>query len=180
MKYEPPEPINLSYPEQRGYHLVWRYFETSPVAYENWGPAGDAMFDLTQSLMVRSAIPQIRLDLFADLCYADAGYTSPQQVFESRGICGKAIFRHPDFYPHLQFFIFGPHLPLLFIEGLCDMLNDDERASEKYGDFIEKSVQRFSLDRNEIAPELFRLGIEIGMGIECAKTLRTAASATSD
>ncbi len=140
------------------------------------------METLIKSLLDRNAVPQVRLRLFCDPDYAETGNKCPQQVFESNGTSGNAIFRHPHFIPYLRHFIHGPDLPRAAIDGLCKILNDDLGTSggvmDQYRKHARECVRRYGLVASDAATEFFRLGVEIGMEIHRARTLRDAARST--
>jgi hypothetical protein len=83
---------------------------------------------------------------------------------------------------YLKHFINGPDLPQPVIEGLCKILNESMGTSgmvmDQYCRFARESVRKHGLDRAKAATEFFRLGVEIGMSVDNARTLRDAAHTT--
>jgi len=108
--------------------------------------------------------------------------TSRQQVFESNATTGNAIYRHPHFIPYIHHWIRGPDLPKDVIDGLCRILNEDHATSgmvmDQYREHARASVRKHGLTPTNAATEFFRLGVEIGMEIDDARTLRDAARST--
>ncbi len=182
MEYASPKPVELTPDEQEKFALVKQYFVGHSFGSGDWEPVADAMESLVESLLKRGAIPEKRLKLFTDPAFAEVGNKSRKQIFESNGTSGDEIFRHPHFFEHLKYFIKGPNLPKPVIEGLCKILNDELGTSgmvfDQYRKFARDSVRQFKLDRIDAAHEFFRLGVEIGMQVEDARTLRDAAKST--
>lgn len=174
MKYERPKPIELTATEAELYSRI----PTNP-GHDGWHEVADAMEALFESLRDRQAIPEVRLGVFFDPAYAETGNKSRQQVFESNGTSGSDMYRHPHFMPYLRYFIYGPDLPKSAIEGLCKILNDDAGTSgmvmDQYRKHARSCVRQFGLDQGKAATEFLRLGIEIGMELHAARTLREAA-----
>lgn len=177
MDYAPPQPIELTDAEAELYAKI----PASPLR-EGWREVADAMEALTDSLLERNAVPVVRLQLFSDPEFAEKGTKSRQQVFELNGTSGREIFRHPHFIEYLRHFINGPNLPKPAIEGLCQILNDDHGTSDmvmdQYRKHARSSVREFGLNPSDAGTEFFRLGVEIGMELYDARTLRDAARST--
>ena len=177
MDYAAPQSIELTEFESGLYARI-----PQRPSHDGWHDVADAMEQLVLSLLDRKAVPEVRLRLFCDPDYAEKGSKSRQQVFESNGTSGNDIFRHPHFIPYLRHFIDGPDLPKDAIDGLCKILNDDMGTSgmlmDQYRKHARASVRKHGLDAGHAATEFFRLGVEIGMEIHDARTLRDAAKST--
>ncbi|MEK6257040.1 MAG: hypothetical protein AABP62_00350 [Planctomycetota bacterium] len=177
MKYRPPQSVELTDEEAKLYSQI----PESP-SHDGWHAVADAMEALFKSLEERQAIPEIRLQVFCDPNYAETGNKSRQEVFESNGTVGRDICRHPHFIPYLRYFIHGPNLPKTAIDGLCKILNDDVGTSgmvlDQYRKHARACVRQHRLNASDAATEFFRLGVEIGMEIHSARTLRDAARTT--
>jgi len=64
------------------------------------------MAGLTESLLERGAIPEVRLLYFTDPERNPGGRgKSRQQVFENNGISGTEIYAHGNFLKFLEYFI---------------------------------------------------------------------------
>lgn len=177
MNHVVPQSIELTDSESELYSRIPR----SPT-HDGWSEVADAMESLVRSLLDRNAVAEVRLRLFCDSDYAETGSKSRQQVFESNGTAGIAIYRHPHFIPYLRHWIHGPILPKDAIDGLCIILNEDHGTSGMVMDQCRRharvSVRKHGLNQSQAATEFFRLGVEIGMEIHAARTLRDAARST--
>jgi len=174
MNYLSPESIELTQSEAALYSRI-----PETATHDGWEDVADAMEPLVTSLLERNAVPEVRLCLFCDPEYAEKGNRSPQQIFESNGTAGNALYRHPHFIPYLRHFIGGPNLPKDVIEGLCAILNEDRGTSgmvmDQWCKHARASVRSHGLNKSRAATEFFRLGVEIGMPVDDARTLRDAA-----
>lgn len=177
MNYVAPQSIELTESETELYSRI----SESP-AHDGWNDIAKAMEALVESLLNRNAVPEIRLRLFCDSDYAETGNKSRQQVFESNGTTGSGIYRHPHFIPYLRHWIDGPSLPQEAIDGLCTILNENLGTSgmvmDQYRKHARASIRKHGLSPSIAATEFFRLGVEIGMEIDEARTLRNAARST--
>lgn len=177
MNYFSPESIELTQSEAALYSRI-----PETPTHDGWEDIADAMEALVTSLLERNAVPEVRLRLFRDPEYAETRNRSPQQIFESNGTAGNAIYRHPHFIPYLRHFIDGPNLPKDAIEGLCTILNEDRGTSgmvmDQWRKHARASVRKHGLNKSRAATEFFRLGVEIGMPVHDARTLRYAARST--
>lgn len=178
MRYLPPQPVALTTEEQ----ALWEFILTENARghpHPDWMPVADAMQSLMESLLGRNAIPEIRIRLFKEPGLAEKGSRSRLEVFEGNGTRGKAIFGHGNFPSYLKHFIDGPDLPAAAIHGLCRILNEDAGTSgmvmDQWRSHAKKCVREFHLERHKAATEFFRLGVEIGMEVDDARTLRDAA-----
>ncbi len=174
MEYRPIGPIELTEAEMQLYAQIPEDFD-----HDSWQNTADAMEELMKSLLARSGIPEIRLRVFSDPGCAETGNQSRQSVFESNGTSGRDIFRHGNFVKYLRYFVKGPELPIGVIDGLCKILNDDHGTSgmvlDQYRRYARKCVRDFELDPACAGTEFFRLGLEIGMDLTAARSLREAA-----
>ncbi len=174
MGYNPPCKIKLTEAEYKLFSLI-----PEEPTHNGWDEVAESMKQLVGSLFEREAITECRLRLFADPQFAEKGQKSRQQVFEANGTIGNDIFRHPHFIPYLNHFIHGPNLPAVAIHGLCKILNDDHGTSgmlrDQYRKHARKCVRECGLNSSYAATEFFRLGVEIGMELSDARSLRDAA-----
>lgn len=177
MRYLIPNPIHLTDHENE---LFARIPLRPPE--RNWGEIADTMEELTKSILERNAVPEIRVSLFTDPQLAETGKKSRLEIFQSNGTNGIKVFRHPHFIPYLYHWISGPDLPKRVMQGMCDILNEDIGTSgmviKQYRSFARECVREHHLDATHAAREFFRLGIEIGMEVCDARTLRDAARTT--
>ncbi len=177
MNYVTPESIRLTAEETKLYSRI-----QNVSTHDESQEIGDSMEALVTSLLDRNAIPKPRLLLFRDPAYAEKGTKSPQQVFEANGQSGSEMIRHPHFIQYLMYFIEGPDLPEPAVEGLCKILNDDLGTSgmlmDQYRTYVRSCVRQYDLNPRKAATEFFRLGVEIGMDLSDAHTMRDAARTT--
>lgn len=177
MKYEVPITIELTEEESTLYARI-----PKEPQHDDWHEIADAMESLVSKLLKRQAIPKVRLRLFCDPNFAESSGKSPQQGFEANGVSGTDIFLSPHFIPYLRHFIHGPNLPNPVMQGLCKILNEDRGTSgmlmDQYRKYARSSVRQHNLNASYAATEFFRLGVEIGMEIWDARTLRDAARST--
>jgi hypothetical protein len=177
MNYQPPQAVELTDDESK----LNEQIPDSPGPSGNWTQIANAMESLLKSLIKRKAIPEIRLRVFTDPKYAETRNKSPKQIFESKGVCAKEIYRHPHFIKHLRYFINGPDLPQTVISGFCKILNDDAGTSGEILDqrhrFVRSCVRKYKLDRHSAASNFFKLAIELGIDHD-AYGIRTAAMST--
>jgi hypothetical protein len=100
-------------------------------------------------------------------------------MFEASGVSGMEILPNPSFVHYPGYLINGPDLPKPVITGLCRILNDDMGTPgmllKQFQQHARSSVRNHHLDRSHAGGELFRLGLELGMDIHDARTLRDAA-----
>ena len=107
MKYKPLGPIELTPEEAARWASVRRFLDDSSSGHEEWRVAGPEAAALVRSLEARSAIPTIRVRIFADPSLAESGSTSPRQTFARNGTSGDQLRQHPNFFPFLRYFIEG-------------------------------------------------------------------------
>lgn len=177
MKYIAPKSVELTIEEQK-------LFSRIPVdpSHDEWPEVADAMELLIRSLLKRDAVPVIRLRLFDDAEFAETGKRSPCELLASHGMAGSEIYRSPHFIEYLRYFIEGPKLPKAVVNGLVAIMNEDRGTSgmvmTQYRQFARAAIRDNRLPRRDAATEFFRLGVEIGMSLSAARTLRDAAMST--
>lgn len=182
MEYRPPNSVELTDDEQQLYDQIKPYIHSQVPENEDWPEIAEAMESLALSLLQRDAIPEIRVRLFDASELAESGEKSPKEIFESNGVSRHEILRNVYFLKYLRHFIHGPNLPKPVIERLCTILNEDRGTSgmvlDQFKAHARESIRTYRLDRNEAATEFFRLGVEIGMELRLARSLRNAAKST--
>ena len=135
------------------------------------------MAALTESLLKREAIPEVRLLYFTDPEHNPGGRgKSRQQIFEKNGTSGEEIYAHPHFLKYLEYFIYGPNLPSSIVAkfketmsfsgyltaGDIDDLVPDARAS----------VRSARLSPHDAAEEFHKLALECGAMPSSAESIR--------
>ena len=134
--------------------------------------------ELTESLLIREAIPRCRLAYFTDPALNVGGHgKSRKQVFERTGPSGADMFRDGNFMPYLRYFIDGPELPKPVIDGFCKVVEEDWGTSGMVLDqvmgYVRRQVrqERLGSDAHE---EFFKLAHEINRS-DLAEPVRKAA-----
>ena len=138
------------------------------------GPA----HDLTVSLLRRDAIPHVRLRYFNDPALNIGSKRSREQVFEANGRHGENIFKDPNFFKYLRYFVLGPDLPETTIGEFQALLKRVGPISS--GDvftmveFVRLKARESELDRGACAEEFFKLALECGLGVGDGRAMRDA------
>jgi hypothetical protein len=133
---------------------------------------------LTQSLLKRKAIPELRLRYFADPKLNIRGRgKSRKEVFEANGIEGEAMFRHPHFLPYLKYFIFGPDLPAEAITPFICVIEEELGSSgmilNQLCRVARAKTRRLTREKRQNAPEeFFKLSLEAGLNSGMARSIR--------
>ncbi|CAN7530024.1 hypothetical protein [Duganella sp. LjRoot269] len=137
------------------------------------------MAALSESLLQRAAIPEVRLRYFIDPeCNPGGRGKSRQAMFERNGTGGNDILDHPHFLQYLEYFVFGPKLPSAAISEFKEMA-----ACSGYltaGDVNDlapgarAAVRSGRLNPAEAADEFFKLAIECGAVPSSAEMIRNS------
>ena len=115
---------------------------------------------LTELLLSRQAIPEIRSRYFTDPKLNIGTKNSRKQVFEQNGTRGRAIIEHPHFLKYLQYFVFGPHLPEAVID---EFVNQASGFYVELGDLCKLSrysTRQYKLDPHKACEEFYKLALE--------------------
>jgi hypothetical protein len=142
----------------------------------------DAISDLTDSLLARGGIPDVRLDYFTKPKFNPGGRgKSWQEIFISNGNEVDEIQRHPGFLKFLEYVLYGPDLPPHVIKKF-----KDEMASSGYltaGDvsdltpYARKIVRDERLEPHQAAEEFHKLVLECGGQPYAAESIRKSVMA---
>ena len=145
---------------------------------DSWRPVADAMYELTHSLLQRSAIPEARIKFFTDPKYFVGGHgLSRRQVFERNGTHGDAIFRHGNFVKYLRYFLYGPDLPQPVIENFRQKIADcgspfTSRDALTLGDATRRIARSHHLNPGDAAEEFYKLALDCGLDADDAHSIR--------
>jgi hypothetical protein len=128
---------------------------------DNW----DKLGELTESLLKRKAIPEIRRRIFDDPEFNPGGHGKSRiDIFHQNGRTNPEIIRHPHFLPWLRYFVEGPDLPEPTIAGFLKIIEDDHGTEGMVVDqlktFVRKEVRERGLDRHDAAKQFYRLCVE--------------------
>lgn len=136
------------------------------------------MVKLVESLQKRDAIPELRILYFIDPERNPGGYgKSREEIFERNGTSGPEIYAHPHFLKYLEYFIFGPDLPLSVIEKFKEVAASCSGylAHEDLLDLVPAAralVRKNRLNPANAAEEFYRLALECGASPCSAETIR--------
>lgn len=132
---------------------------------------------LMRSLLDRKALPAVRVRYFRDPECNVGARRSRQQRFEDNGTTGDAIFGHGNFLKYLKYFIEGPHLPRVVIDGFCELIErDDDRGGARA--YVRAQIRAYQLERRDAAEEFYKLALECGLDEPFARSLREAGIST--
>lgn len=135
------------------------------------------MTALTESLLNRYAVPEVRLLYFTDPEHnPGARGKSREQIFEQNGTAGDDILSHPSFLKILEYFVFGPQLPA----NVINMFKEEAAFSGRltYGDIDDlapkarAAVRAYRLMPHTAAEEFHKLALECGAAPSSAASLR--------
>jgi hypothetical protein len=135
------------------------------------------MDELTESLLNRRVVPDVRLLYFTDPeRNPGARGKSRQQIFEQNGTSGDEIQAHPNFLKYLEYFVFGPKLPASVIK----IFKEEAMLSGMltYGDInylapkARAAVRSYNLTPHDAAEEFHKLALECGASPDGAANLR--------
>lgn len=135
------------------------------------------MTGLTESLLERGAIPEVRLLYFTDPERNPGGRgKSRQQVFEKNGTSGAEIYAHGNFLKYLEYFIYGPNLPPSIIAKFKETMSFSGYLTA--GDitdlipYARASVRSARLNPRDAAEEFHKLALECGAMPYSAESIR--------
>jgi hypothetical protein len=135
------------------------------------------MAELTALLLDRNAIPEIRLRYFTDPdCNPGGRGKSRQDIFEKNGTSGDEILEHPNFLGYLDYFVFGPKLPIGVIQQFREMARFSGHLT--VGDVNDlmpgarAAVRSAQLDPSHAADEMYKLALECGAMPSSAEIIR--------
>ena len=137
------------------------------------------MVALAESLIKRSAIPEVRLLYFTDPERNPSGRgQSRQGVFERTGTSGPEILAHPHFMKHLEYFICGPHLPAQILQEFKEAARfSGYLTGGDVSDLIPKAravVRATQMNPHDAADEFQKLVLECGGMPSSAESVRKA------
>ena len=140
------------------------------------------MAALTESLLERGAIPEVRLLYFTDPARNPGGRgKSRQQVFENNGTSGTEIYAHGNFLKFLEYFIYGPALPPNIVAKFTEAMSFSGHLT--YGDINDlapaarAAVRSARLNPHEAAEEFHKLELECGAMPAGAESIRKSVLA---
>lgn len=137
------------------------------------------MVTLTESLLKRRAISEVRLLYFTDPERNPGGRgRSRQQIFEKDGTSGAEIFAHPHFLKYLEYFVYGPDLPSSVIAKFKEAaLFSGYLTGGDVNDLTPEAraiVRSARLNPHEAADEFHKLVLECGAIPSSAEMIRNS------
>ena len=123
--------------------------------------------ELSEILLDRQAIPEIRMEYFLNAKYNIGTKMSRKEVFERNGTKGKDILYHGHFLKYLQYFIFGPELPSSLIDEFYTKIDDDDLP-----DVARNLVRKYDLNAREASEEFYKLCIECNLSEYESRSIR--------
>lgn len=170
--------IDLTQPEREFYEQI----RFRSLRHEDFQVSRPAIIKLTDSLLGRKAIPDVRLRYFVDPERNPGGRgRSRLQIFEKNGTSESEVTSHPHFLPYLEYFVCGPDLPLEVIARF-------KEASDFSGyltgsdvlDLIPEArafVRSERLNPHQASDEFHKLVLECGAAPSAAESIRNAVRA---
>lgn len=140
------------------------------------------MVGLSESLLKRGAIPEVRLLYFTDPERNPGGRgKSRQNMFERNGTSDSEILAHPNFMKYLEYFVCGPNLPFEVITEFKEIARSSGHLTGRdVIDLIPKArtaVRLAQLDPYEASDEFHKLVLECGAIPSSAESIRNAVRA---
>lgn len=142
----------------------------------------EPMASLMESLLERDAIPRVRLLYFTDPERNPGGRgKSRQDIFEKNGTVGAGIYAHPSFLKYLEYFIYGPHLPLSIVAQFREAMSFSGYLMA--GDINDLSpaaratVRGAQIHSQDAANEFYKLALECGAMPSSAEIIRKSVLA---
>jgi hypothetical protein len=135
------------------------------------------MATLTESLLERGAVPEVRLLYFADPERNPGGRgKSREQIFEKNGTSGEEIYAHGNFLKFLEYFVFGPNLPPNIVATFKDTMSlSGYLTAGDINDLAPKAraaVRSARLAPHEAAEEFHKLALECCAMPSSAESIR--------
>jgi hypothetical protein len=140
---------------------------------------GEAALALAKSLTARNAIPPPRMRWFTDPAYNVSGHGgSREDDFVKNGKKGDDIFRDPNFLKHLRYWVYGPDLPPVVLDGFaaevatCRPVTSGDLPALRY--YAKQQTRAHALDGGTAAEEFYKLALECGLDEFEARSIRNA------
>jgi hypothetical protein len=132
--------------------------------------------ELALSLLNRKAIPEHRILFFNDPDYNIGGHGSSRKQILERNLHGKDFLTSVHFLKYLQYFLFGPSLPVPVIDRFGEIVKNCGNVTSgdiiPLGDEAKKLVRKHNLERSDAAEEFYKLALEHGLQEYEARSIR--------
>lgn len=143
---------------------------------DDWSVLLEPMAELTESLLDRGAVPQVRLLYFTDAERNPGGRgKSREEIFIGNGTGGDEILRHPNFLKILEYFLFGPNLPAYVISKFKDAMSSGHLSGSDLNEltpYARKVTRDEGLEPHQAAEEFYKLVLECGGPTYGAESVR--------
>lgn len=131
---------------------------------------------LLKSLGARKAIPQERLNFWTEARYHQGRIKASRKgLFERNGRRGADIYTHPNFIPHLRYFLFGADLPDVVISAFEEKVGRPEWVSSSdivpIGKVARDLTRQHGLSKSDAPQEFFKLCLDMGLGLSTAESV---------
>lgn len=156
-------------------------FDLSQSDWEARTACLEAAGTLTESLLKRGAIPEIRRRYLTDAELNIGGHGKSRiEGFTAHGLGQSETFRHGNFLKYLRYFINGPDLPEATVAGFRKIVEDDAGTSGEVLDqlcrFTRAEVRRgLPVERSKVPAEFFKLALECELDLHIGKCVRESA-----
>jgi hypothetical protein len=145
-------------------------------AHEIYKENKQPILALLKSLSDRSAVPESRLNYWNDPRYHQGRIKASRKgVFERNGNRGADIYTHPNFIPHLRYFLFGPDLPDAVIAAFEAKVGDTRGVSSSdvvpIGKAARDLTRQHRLNPYEASEEFFKLCLDMGLSLYIAESV---------
>ncbi len=168
--------IELTLDELNLYNKIPLYKSGPKPRHEDILAGSEASMQLVCSLLQRNAIPEIRLQYFINSTYNTHSKKSHKALFEENKTHGEAIYRHPHFWPFLNYWIHGPDLPEETKEKFIGIVSAEAyiSGSDMPGlrVLVRAETRNHRLVPQTASEEFYKLALECGIGEGYARLLR--------
>ncbi|QCM12961.1 hypothetical protein CFBP6625_21570 [Agrobacterium tumefaciens] len=132
---------------------------------------------LLKSLAERQAVPQSRRSWWSDIKYNPGRIKASRKgEFERNGRRGEEIYTHPHFVTHLRYFLYGADLPDAVVVAFEAQVGDPRYVTSSdvvpLGKLARDLTRNHGLDKHDAADEFFKLGIDMGLSLDTASSIR--------
>lgn len=149
------------------------------ITFDPPDPYSSQAGELTESLLSRNAVPEVRLRWFTDpLLFPTGGKLSREGTFARNGSVGMDAYTHGAFLPILKYFICGPELP-------ADVMNAFEAevssvpvvtgsTCDRLVKLAREATRQHRLMPHDACDEFWKLALECGVPDGHARRIRNA------
>lgn len=154
-------------------------FNPRELNVQNYNENGELVFQLTNSLLNRKAIPNQRLKYFTEPEYNSIDRRkSRKDSFMQKSGNSETMIRHHDFLKYLHYFIHGANLPQQILTSFRDAVKDCGQITS--GDIAPLSsrarqlVRSYNLEPRLSADEFYKLCLDLNLSHIDAASIRAS------